>query len=125
MLRQFIPPSSAMELPPPNVDQSRGNMVILSFSLVPGGTSRRSGVQEPALAEHFDDTLLESMALLLHASLVRREAQSGRMTEDAVDAMEHAQIKRLVDWLEQMRKTKEIRMGGLFPLLIAQKSSLA
>ena len=50
-------------------------MTIINFNLLPGGVSRKSLSQDASLNERFSDIVLESVKLLLKASLVRKKSQ--------------------------------------------------
>ena len=106
-------------------------MILHSFSLVPGGFTRETQPQDLKVNEAFSDTILESMQRLLASSVTRKqEAEQVREAEGSPDessdkdyASEAVCIQKLVDFMDRTRKTEDIRVGGFFPLLIAQKST--
>ncbi|MCJ1360132.1 MAG: hypothetical protein MMC33_010135 [Icmadophila ericetorum] len=67
------------------------------------------------------------MKLLLTASLIRKKSQAPkepRVLEGGSDQSELTETHRLIDLIDEIRKSDETKMGGIFPQLIAQKSTL-
>ena len=124
MLRQVL--SSNSEADVPQLYNSGDVMTITNFNLLPGGVSRESLSQDASLNERFSETVLESMKLLLNASLIRKKSQAPqdpRAGEGGADYREQIEIQRLMDIIDEARRSDKIKMGGVFPQLIAQKST--
>lgn len=93
-------------------------MAILHFNLLPAGFCKGSWLEDGVAKEHFSDILLESVNLLLNASLLRKR-QDGKGDQDA----EVVELQRLINYTKETQESKRVKMGGIFPLLIAQKSA--
>ena len=123
MLRQLLSLN-----PEANVSRaypSEDLMTILNFGLLPGGFSRDSRSEESDLNQRFSDIVLESVKLLLHASLLRKQSQAigEPSSEDSgTGQSELTEIERLMNFIDEARKSNGVKMGGVFPQLIAQKS---
>ena len=101
-------------------------MTIINFNLLPGGISNSSPFQDASLSERFSEIVLESMKLLLAASLIRKKSQAPeepRDTEGGTDQSDLTEIQRLMDFIDKARMSDKIKMGGVFPQMIAQKST--
>ena len=101
-------------------------MTIINFNLLPGGVSRESLSQDASLNERFSDIVLESVKLLLKASLVRKNSQAPqdpRAGEGGTGQSEQIKIQMLMDTIDEARNSNGIKMGGVFPQLIAQKAT--
>ena len=120
MLRQILSPNSGADVS--QFYNSSDVMTVTNFNLFPGGVSRESLSQDASLNERFSETVLESMKLLLNASLVRKKSQA-RAGEVGADQSEQTETQRLMDIIDEARKSDGIKMGGVFPQLIAQKST--
>ena len=124
MLQQFVPSVSGSEKG--QAQSGMTVMTIINFNLLPGGVSRNSQPRETILNRRFSDIILESMKLLLNASLIRKkplqDEKAGSETGDAVKS-QWTKLQTLMDFVEKTRKSDEIMMGGFFPQLIARKSS--
>lgn len=95
---------------------SEDAMSIVNFSLVPGGLSRVSQSNDDAVNEKFSEIVLETVQLLLKSSLLRTASQEhGDGSTDS--------LQRLMDLIDENRESGRIKMGGRFPLLIAQRSA--
>ena len=73
----------------------------------------------------FSEIVLESMKLLLNASLVRKKSEassdvSGGASRTGED--QFVETQRLLDFIGKTQESKSVLMGGVFPQLIAQKS---
>jgi len=100
-------------------------LTILNFNLLPGGLSRETKSDEIALNNRFSDIVLESVELLLNASLVRKKSEMIADPLGEKTSMKEGQlmeIEKLVGFVNDARGSGKIRMGGVFPQLIAQKS---
>lgn len=100
-------------------------MTILNFGLLPGGFSRDSRSEDPVLNKRFSEIVLESVKLLLHACLLRKQSQAiGEPSsgDSGTGQSELTEIQRLMDFIDEARKSDGIKMGGVFPHLIAQKT---
>lgn len=121
MLRQFLSDSIGAEV----VREGLGGdgMMIKSFNLLCGGVARAPASQEPSVDERFSEILLESMKLLLDASLKRKQQHEERAPEIKYsDGDQLTTIHRLIEYLDELRKSGKVKMGGYFPQVIAQKS---
>ena len=101
-------------------------MTIINFNLLPGGTSRESRSEDASLNERFSHIMLESVELFLKGSLIRKKSHASeelRVGEGGTGQSELTEIERLMDFMEEARKSDRIKMGGLFPQVIAQKST--
>ncbi|KAL9108368.1 MAG: hypothetical protein Q9227_006828 [Pyrenula ochraceoflavens] len=95
----------------------RNAMTIINFSLVPGGLSRGSRsdqIDDAVVNESFSEVVLESVKLLLKSSMVSQESRN-------VNASNLARTMKLIKFIDENQKTGRVKMGGLFPLLIARK----
>ena len=123
MLRQLL--SADLE---DNAIESRlrtDTMGIINFNLRPGGFSRGFPSPQPEMDDLLSDILLESMRLFLNASLLRQNSRTNTETDDSEeDKAQHegTNIQALMDYFETARKANTIKMGGLFPQVIAQKT---
>ncbi|KAL9115742.1 MAG: hypothetical protein Q9227_000110 [Pyrenula ochraceoflavens] len=95
---------------------SGNTMSILKFSLMAGGFSRAAKSDDVAVNERFSETVLETVQLLLKSALLRIKSAGG--TDESADS-----LQGLIDLITENSKDGKIKMGGLFPLLVAQKSS--
>lgn len=106
MLRQF-PPQSRNE-----------NIEIISYSLVPGGLSRKDAAGDVANNNALSEIMLEAVKLLLGASLLGKSTETGDEPGDT----EHKHPEpRLMEMIDRIRRSGEVRMGGEFPHLVARK----
>jgi hypothetical protein len=105
-------------------DESKSAVSVLHFTLLPGGISRALKTDEEHLNRLFSETVLESVKLLLAASLNmnRPEDMDGDSGEMAGCTDNSKQIERIISRVEDMRNSTDSIIGGFFPLLIAQKS---
>lgn len=106
-------------------------MTMLNFNLIPAGFADVS-CKDEAMKTKFSDILLESLDLLLNAALLRKwpqdqeadsknkEARNGRAY---ADHWQKEDILRLISYIKQERGSGDVRMGGIFPVLVAQKSA--
>lgn len=123
MLRQLLSPRQ-------DISQASAReyvMAIINFNLLPGGISRELRSEDTCLNTRFSDILLESMKLLLTASMIRKKSQAAKerqLGEGGSDQSELADTQRLMDLIDEIRKSDGTKMGGIFPQLIAQKSTL-
>ena len=100
-------------------------MSIINFNLLPGGISRQSYCDDIRWNERFSDTVLESMKAALNGSLTSNDSQTAEerhAREAGTGQSESIKIRKLIRFIEKSQKSNSIKMGGLFPQLIAQKS---
>ena len=64
-------------------------MTVTNFNLLPGGVSRESLSQDASLNERFLKTVLESMKLLLNASLGSQEVALERLARTIANRPKH------------------------------------
>ena len=64
-----------LSLDPRAGNLSEDTMTILNFNLLPGGITRESRPQDVSTNERFSDIVLESVKLLLKASLIRKKSR--------------------------------------------------
>ncbi|KAI1149833.1 hypothetical protein F4825DRAFT_429006 [Nemania diffusa] len=119
MLRELLSHDSR-----PNVAHESNDLVrIIHFNLLPGGLNRSDGSETSALNDRFSDIVLETVKLLLNASLVRAKSQDGHATKkiqpDNQSRLE--EIRALMDYIDEVRQSGEVKMGGVFPQVIARK----
>ncbi|KAF4609847.1 hypothetical protein G7Y89_g15776 [Cudoniella acicularis] len=122
MLRQLLPLNSGS-----NVFQPGGDLLtILNFNLLPGGISREGRSEEIVLNNQFSDIVLETVKLLLNPSLVHKKSQANGDSFGGEAGTGHSQlteIQKLMDFIDEAWKSGNVKMGGVFPQLIAQKST--
>lgn len=124
MLREILSSNSGADVS--QIYNSGDVMTIINFNLLAGGVSRESLSQDASLNERFSEIVLESVKLLLKASLVRKKShapQDPQAEEAGTGHGEQTKIQRLMDTIDEARKSDGIKMGGFFPQLIAQKST--
>ena len=120
MLRQILSLNPGAENP------SGDMLTIINFNLIPGGITRNSRPQDASINERFSDIVLESVKLLLEAALIRKKSQVPEKSECGQTSMGQSglpEIQKLMDFIDEARKSDRIKMGGVFPQLIAQVSS--
>ncbi|KAL8793246.1 MAG: hypothetical protein Q9195_004182 [Heterodermia aff. obscurata] len=110
MLQQFLPPISGSE-----------ETTIINFNLLPGGISRDLRPRKTNLNGRFSDILLESIKLLLKASLIRNESLPDEKKSD-MNKIERTKTQTLMDFVDETRKSDGIMMGGFFPQLVGRRS---
>jgi hypothetical protein len=93
-------------------------MSILHFNLLPGGICRNPGLRTDPVNLRLSATILESMRLLLAASLDANRPND-EMGKDVTKRTE--KIERLMNRTENTITSQDTITGGLFPQLIAQK----
>ena len=100
-------------------------VTIHHFNLLPGGIARVPRLEETSLNEHFSDIVLESMKLLLKGSLIREMHQLGlaQVHSEEYNTSESRlkTLQSLMGFIDEIRKSGMIMMGGVFPQIIAQK----
>ena len=94
-------------------------MNIVNFGLIPGGASKALSSIETALITSFSVTILETMHLLLKGALIRKQSEG---LTGYVHQNKMAELQRLMGHVDTIRGSEQAIIGGLFPLLIAQKS---
>lgn len=109
-----------------NTHPSGDIMTMLNFNLIPAGFANLSSEGDEALKMKFSDILLESVDLLLNAALLRRwpqkQEEESENGEAETDQGQKEEILRLVSYIKEARGSGAVRMGGIFPVLVAQKS---
>lgn len=108
---------------------SGDSMTMLNFNLIPAGFANVSSGADEAMKLKFSDILLESVDLLLNAALLRRwpekqqeESENEEAGNTRADKGEKEEILKLVSYIKEVRESGAVRMGGIFPVLVAQKS---
>ena len=99
-------------------------MTIINFNLVPGGIARGIHSVSTDHNDRLSDILLESMELLLNASAMRLTLQTSEelsIKDDSKEQHTLEETRALTHCIEELRASQKIRMGGVFPQLIAQK----
>lgn len=129
MIRQILSCDLRKELKDSNTRRPSGDiMTMLNFNLIPAGFTNVSTGEDEAMKMKFSDILLESVDLLLNAALLRRwpqeESESGEAGTDRAyaDQGQKEAILRLISYIKEVRGSGDVRMGGIFPVLVAQKS---
>lgn len=122
MLRQLLSMNSKSDVLQPSGDR----LTILHFNLLPGGISREGRLEDIIVNNQFSETVLETVKLLLKASWLHQESHeaddlSGGKIGTRLSQM--AKFQGLMDFIDQARKSDNIKMGGFFPQLIARKST--
>ncbi|GLA06669.1 hypothetical protein AnigIFM60653_007609 [Aspergillus niger] len=96
---------------------------ILHFNLRPGGFCQDDA--DPDVCLQFSDLLMESVSLFLHSALMRMEqqqSQNGTAAENGnLRKSELDELRKLKASVSETIEAKHIRMGGIFPHLVAQK----
>lgn len=96
---------------------------ILHFNLRPGGFCQ--GDADPEICLQFSDLLTDSVNLFLHSALMRMEqqqSQNGTAVENGnVGKIDLDQLRKLKTSVSETIEGKHVRMGGIFPHLVAQK----
>lgn len=100
-------------------------MTILNFNLLPGGISRETQSEDTSLNDRFSEIVLESIKLLLNASLIRKQSQTPeepRLGDVGTGNNNLTDTQRLMDFIDEVRMSDRLKMGGFFPQIIAQKT---
>ncbi|RAK90133.1 hypothetical protein BO79DRAFT_192478 [Aspergillus costaricaensis CBS 115574] len=96
---------------------------ILHFNLRPGGFCQEDG--DPEVSLDFSDHLTDSVNLFLHSALMRMEqqqSQNGTAVENGnTGETELDELRKLKTSVSETIEAKRVRMGGIFPHLVAQK----
>ena len=122
MLRQLL--SHSLTSTNDEIDDGNGFLLVKHFNLLPAGFSRVPSMRNLPVDDQFSDIVLESMKLLLEASLVRNRQATGGKESDCQGGMGQGQLKeteRLIGFIDEVRQSGTIKMGGTFPQIIAQK----
>ncbi|XXG93752.1 hypothetical protein Hte_000001 [Hypoxylon texense] len=119
MLRELL----SQNAKPGGTTTSNDLLRILHFNLLPGGLSRSEGSETSTLNDRFSEIVLESVKLLLNASLVRAKSQDGHSTKEIQpeNQIDLEELQVLMDYIDEVRKSGEVKMGGVFPQVIARK----
>ena len=89
------------------------------------GLSRGFPSPQPEMDDLLSDILLESMRLFLNASLLRQNSRTNTETDDSEELKaqhEGTNIQSLMVYFETAGKANTIKIDGLFPQVIAQKT---
>jgi len=116
MLRQLLSMNSKSDVLQPSGDL----LTILHFNLLPGGISREGRSDDIEVNNQFSETVLETVGLLLKASWLDQKSHEADDSSSGTGQM--AKLEGLMGFIDQVRKADNIKMGGFFPQLIAQKS---
>lgn len=104
-------------------DNDEDALSILHFNLRPGGFCQDD--VDPDVCLQFSDLLTESVSLFLHSALMRMEqqqSQNGTAAEnDNLRKSELDELRKLKSSVSETIEAKHVRMGGIFPHLVAQK----
>ncbi|GKZ93643.1 hypothetical protein AnigIFM63604_006128 [Aspergillus niger] len=96
---------------------------ILHFNLRPGGFCQDD--VDPDVCLQFSDLLTESVSLFLHSALMRMEQQQSQNGTAAdygnLGKSELDELRKLKSSVSETIEAKHVRMGGIFPHLVAQK----
>ncbi|RAH55358.1 hypothetical protein BO85DRAFT_522209 [Aspergillus piperis CBS 112811] len=96
---------------------------ILHFNLRPGGFCQEDG--DPEVCLEFSDHLTDSVNLFLHSALMRMEqqqSQNGSAVENGnTGETKLDELRKLKTSVSETIEAKRVRMGGIFPHLVAQK----
>ena len=96
---------------------------ILHFNLRPGGFCQEDA--DPEVCLQFSDLLTDSVNLFLHSALMRMEqqqSQNGTAVENGnTGETELDELRKLKTSVSETIEAKRVRMGGIFPHLVAQK----
>jgi hypothetical protein len=120
MLRELLSQNLRPRVAPASADL----LSILHFNLTPGGLSRSGGSETSTLNDRFSEIVLESMKLLPNASLVRVKSRDiGHSTEEIQPESQRRleEVQALMDHIDEVRKSGKVKMGGVFPQVIARK----
>ena len=106
-------------------------MNVNNFHLLPAGFSNPAQSHDSILNEGFSNNLLDGLKLILSGFVMRlKAAQSNEAGEpqlaESVAGSNHGDelthLQRLIDYIENNSKTRQVKMGGVFPLVVAQKA---
>ncbi|GCB20675.1 hypothetical protein AAWM_03560 [Aspergillus awamori] len=104
-------------------DNDEDALSILHFNLRPGGFCQDDA--DPDVCLQFSDLLTESVSLFLHSALMRMEQQqfeNGTAAENGnLRKLELDELRKLKASVSETIEAKQVRMGGIFPHLVAQK----
>ncbi|GLB09888.1 hypothetical protein AtubIFM57258_005817 [Aspergillus tubingensis] len=96
---------------------------ILHFNLRPGGFCQEDA--DPEVCLQFSDLLTDSVNLFLQSALMRMEqqqSQNGTAVENGnTGETELDELRKLKTSVSETIEGKRVRMGGIFPHLVAQK----
>ena len=120
MLRQMLSLDIGTDGPPncPSGD----TMNLIHFDLVGAGICNNLHAENASLNTNFSRTLLETMKLLLQGSLIRRQSQN--VENDIDQGYEVSDVQKLISGIDEVYDSGKLLVGGLFPLLIAQRSPM-
>ncbi|PYH75220.1 class I SAM-dependent methyltransferase [Aspergillus vadensis CBS 113365] len=100
-----------------------GALNVLHFNLRPGGFCQEDA--DPDVCLQFSDLLTDSVNLFLHSALIRieqQQSQNGTAVENGnVGKIELDELRKLKTSVSETIEGKHVRMGGIFPHLVAQK----
>lgn len=97
-------------------------MSILSFSLIPGGVCRDENVKKDLTNRRLSDTVLESVRLLLAASLPQLQDE-GKEVALKLSVRDESVTRELMDAIAKSIGSDDVIAGGIFPHLVCQKVS--
>lgn len=101
-------------------------MTLTNFNLLPGGICRGLASDQCSVNESFSETMLESLKLVLHGSLIRKKCQTKMVVgDDGQGQNELIARQRLMDYLDEVRESGTVIIGGYFPQVVAQKMTNA
>ncbi|KAI2814186.1 hypothetical protein CBS147343_9259 [Aspergillus niger] len=104
-------------------DNDEDALSILHFNLRPGGFCQDD--VDPDVCLQFSDLLTESVSLFLHSALMRMEQQQSQNGTAAdygnLGKSELDELRKLKSSVSETIEAKHVRMGGIFPHLVAQK----
>ncbi|KAH7394356.1 hypothetical protein BKA66DRAFT_567306 [Pyrenochaeta sp. MPI-SDFR-AT-0127] len=112
MLRELIKPGS---------DYHPDTMSIINFNLLPGGICRNTDLRSDPVNKRLSETVLESVKLLLAASLEENRQESVTGLTQRISNEERDKTKNLMDAIASSIEVGEVIAGGVFPHLVAQK----
>jgi hypothetical protein len=119
MLRELLAQQSQS---PANTSEHQDDLIsILSFSLMPGGICRDPQLRNDPINRHLSGTVLESVRLLLAASLDQNRKDGADEKIMRLSDEDKVSIHMLMDAIASSRQSNDVIAGGTFPHLIARK----
>ncbi|PWY82642.1 hypothetical protein BO83DRAFT_414177 [Aspergillus eucalypticola CBS 122712] len=105
-----------LSLKSPNGEDS---LNILHFNLRPGGFCQEDA--DPEVNLQFSDLLTDSVNLFLQSALMRMEQQQSQNGTAVENGNTGEKLRKLKTSVSETIEAKRVRMGGIFPHLVAQK----
>jgi hypothetical protein len=122
MLRELLGQQPQPQLPANASEHQDDSISILSFSLIPGGICRDAQSRDDAVNRRLSGTILESVRLLLAASLNHNGKNDATGTIVSPSGEDTVSIRYLMEAIALSMERSDVIAGGTFPHLVAQKA---